>query len=37
MEYAKSQPEPNILDIDDANKNFLNIAYAASSANEKTQ
>lgn len=36
-EYAKSQPEPEIVDIDDVNKNFLNIAKAASSANEKTQ
>jgi hypothetical protein len=36
-EYAKSQPEPEIVDIDDANKNFLNIAYAASSTNESTR
>lgn len=35
-EYAKSQPEPNIVDIDDVNENFLNIVYA-SSTNEKTQ
>lgn len=36
-EYAKSQPEPDIVDIKDVNRNFLNIAKAASSANERTQ
>ncbi|WP_441295195.1 TIGR02594 family protein [Massilia forsythiae] len=36
-EYAKSQPEPDIVNIADVNKNFLNIANSASSTNEKTQ
>ncbi|WP_296953074.1 TIGR02594 family protein [uncultured Massilia sp.] len=36
-EYAKSQHEPDVVDVDDVNKNFLNIANAASGANEKTQ
>jgi len=36
-EYAKSQPEPDIVNIDDVNKNFLNIENATSSTNEKTQ
>ena len=36
-EYAKSQPQPDIVDVDDVNKNFLKIANATSSKNEKTQ
>lgn len=36
-EYAKSQGEPETIDVNDVNKNFLNIAAAASGANEKTQ
>lgn len=36
-EYAKSQDEPDTVDVIDVNKNFLNIAAAATEANEKTQ
>jgi uncharacterized protein (TIGR02594 family) len=36
-EYAKSQPEPDIVDIKDVNRNFLNIAIAASNTNESTR
>lgn len=36
-EYAKLQPEPDVVNIDDVNKNFLNIANATSSANENTR
>lgn len=35
-EYAKSQDEPDMVDIAEVNKNFLNIA-ATQGANEKTQ
>lgn len=35
-EYAKSQGEPETVDVDDVNNNFLNI-QAVSGANEKTQ
>jgi len=36
-EYAKSQPEPDIVDIKDVNRNFLNIATAALNTNESTR
>ncbi|WP_322402437.1 LysM peptidoglycan-binding domain-containing protein [Massilia luteola] len=35
-QYAKSQGEPETIDVDDVNNNFLNIK-AVSGANEKTQ
>ncbi|MDM5179113.1 TIGR02594 family protein [Massilia sp. DJPM01] len=36
-EYAKTQGEPETVDSDDVNKNFLQIAVVKDGANEKTQ